>query len=413
MQIDHNKQEQIIATAGSWLNWVLFYGFVFFFMGNLFAAIAVYPAYSLSIGSTPFQAGLQNTVFALSAVLMRFFLGPVMDQKGPRVLMLWGIFSFITAPLLLLVNDSFTVLLIARIYQSLGLAVVLPGISTLVAEMAPSGKIGTYLGTTRIFINLAILSGPSTALIYIEFYGFNSWFVFSALTSLLSLLLLVFVKNPFTKTRAIKATGSWTQVKEAMAERQVYPIIGGIALFSFTYSAVLSFAAVHIEAVAPAAEAAYFFVVLGIAGIIACLAAGLMADRYGYQKIAWAFLTVLGVGTIMLAFVQVWPLLIIICGIVIGVGLQGSSLVFAAWLINISRPGLRATTISIQENTIDIIFATSALAFGLAAQGPGLTNAFLLTGLITIAAIVPLGRKSAALGKKPVSDQKEPGIPYR
>jgi len=198
-----------------------------------------------------------------------------------------------------------------------------------------------------------------------------------------------------------------------MAERQVYPIIGGIALFSFTYSAVLSFAAVHIEAVAPAAEAAYFFVVLGIAGIIACLAAGLMADRYGYQKIAWAFLTVLGVGTIMLAFVQVWPLLIIICGIVIGVGLQASSLVFAAWLINISRPGLRATTISIQENTIDIIFATSALAFGLAAQGPGLTNAFLLTGLITIAAIVPLGRKSAALGKKPVSDQKEPGIPYR
>lgn len=397
MQVDYKKQDQLIAATSGWLNWFLFYGFVFFFMGNLFAAIAVYPAYSLSIDSTPFQAGLQNTVFALSAVLMRFFLGPVMDHKGPRTLMLWGIFSFITAPLLLLVSDSYAVLLFARIYQALGLAVVLPGITTLVAEMSPQGKIGTYLGTTRIFINLAILAGPSTALLYIEYYGFNSWFVFSALTCLLSLLLLVFVKTPFTKTRAVIATGSWTRVKEAMAEKQIYPIIGGIALFSFTYSAVLSFAALHIEAGAAAANAAYFFVALGIAGIIACLAAGLMADRYGYQKIAWGFLAILGAGTILLAFIQAWPLLIIICGIVIGVGIQGSSLVFAAWLINICRPGIRATTISIQENTIDIIFALSALTFGLAAQGPGLTIAFLLTGLFTIAAIVPLLRKSAQL----------------
>ncbi len=406
-----NIEGKKTATVG-WINWILFYGFVFFFMGNLFAAIAVFPAYSLSIGSTPFQAGLQNTVFALSAVAMRFFLGPVMDRKGPKLLMLMGIFSFVTAPLLLLINDSFALLLFVRIYQSLGLAVVLPGISTVVADMAPEGEIGTYLGATRIFINLAILAGPSTALLYIGIYDYSSWFVFSALTSMLSLFLLVAVKMPVMASKDSEETGSWKQVKAALAEKQVYPIIGGIALFSFTYSAILSFAAVHIETTAPAAEAAYFFIILGVSGIIACLLAGILADRLGYQKIAWVVLAILGAGTILFSFIQTWPFLILICALIIGTGIQGSSLVFAAWLINICKPSLRATTISIQENTIDIIFASSALAFGLAAQGPGLTTAFFLTGLITILAILPLRRKSTALEKKPLSDQKEPGISY-
>lgn len=92
MQPEDLKIKENKTAAGGWINWILFYGFVFFFMGNLFAAIAVFPAYSLSIGSTPFQAGLQNTIFALSSVAMRFFLGPVMDRKGPKLLMLIGIF---------------------------------------------------------------------------------------------------------------------------------------------------------------------------------------------------------------------------------------------------------------------------------------------------------------------------------
>jgi len=52
------------AEQNSWKNWAYFYGSVFFFMANLFAVIATFPAYSLAIGSTPFQSGLQNTVFA-------------------------------------------------------------------------------------------------------------------------------------------------------------------------------------------------------------------------------------------------------------------------------------------------------------------------------------------------------------
>ncbi|MFO7952253.1 MAG: MFS transporter [Bacillota bacterium] len=388
------QQEQFYSTP---LNWVFFFGSVFFFMVNLFAAISVFPGYSLAIGASPFLAGLQNTVFGVAAVLLRFFLGPLMDKKGPRPLMLVGTFAFATTPLLLILSPSYAMLVTARIYQSIGLAVYLPGVSTLAAEMAPKDKIGTYLGASRIFFNLGLLAGPSGALLIIDHYGYTNWFIVSALTSAFALVFLLVVKTPAAKTRADQVITSLGQITRALAEKQVYPVMAGIAIYSFTYSGVVSFAAVHIETAAPGIEAAYFFVIHGIAGIIGCLGAGALSDRFGRKKVAWPILTAVGVGAAAFYFLPFWPALAVICGIILGLGIQGSSLVFAAWLIDVSKPELRATTISLQENTIDIFFALSALFFGAAAQGPGLGSAFLISGILTIAAVFPLSRKTAKI----------------
>ena len=400
MQIDKITTHANASFKSGWGNWALLYCSIFFFIANLFAAIAIFPAYSLSIGSTPFQAGLQNTAFGLTAVLLRLFLGPVMDRQGPKLLMLLGIFTFATTPLLLLLSPSFNMLLAARIYQSLGLAVVLPGIWTIIAEMAPPGKIGTYLGVSRIFTNLSLLTGPSAALFIIGSFGYNHWFILSAITSTLSLALMATVKTPDIQIKTAKTASSWNLIKKAMAIKQIYPVIAGIALFSFTYSAVISFAAVHVEIAAPGSEAAYFFIILGLTGIIASLGAGVLSDRFGRRNIALPMLIILGIGTTLFSLLHLWPALVIICAVILGIGIQGSSLVFTAWLIDISKPGLRATTISIQENTIDILFSIGALAFGLAAQGPGLSIAFLVTGIVTITAVLPLYKASAALINK-------------
>ncbi len=386
--------------SAGFFNWFLFFGSVFFFMANLFASIAVFPAYSLSIGSTPFQAGLQNTLFGVTAVLIRFYLGPVMDHRGPKPLMLLGAFAFATTPLLLLLSPSYNLLLAARLYQSLGLAVFLPGMFALTAEMAPPYRIGTYLGALRIFFNLGLLAGPSAALLIIESLGYDSWFMVSGFSGLLSLALLAVVRTPLVPVRVEKKASSLNQIIEALSVKQIYPIIGGIALYAFSYSAVVSFAAVHIESTAPNIEAAYFFIAFGASGIITCVGAGALSDRFGRQQVAWPMLVTLGIGTTLFFYINQWPALVIICAIIIGIGIQGSSLVFAAWLIEISRPRLRATTISLQENTIDIVFALGALSFGIAAQGPGLGMAFFLTGIITAAAVLPFRRISANLLNK-------------
>ena len=388
-----------MAEESSWKNWAYFYGSVFFFMANLFAAIATFPAYSLSIGSTPFQSGLQNTIFALAAVLFRMILGPIMDQKGSKPLMLFGAFTFATTPLIVMLGSTYWLLLIARIYQSLGLAVFLPGISTMVAEMAPIKRLGTYLGSLRIFFNLGLFAGPATAIFLIENSGYSSWFAVSAMMGAFSLFLLAAVK-PGPRSVTLKAKiSSLRNFSEALRVKALYPVIIGIALLSTIYSAVISFTALHIGENAGGATAAHFFMIFGAAGIVGSLSAGALSDRIERSSIAWALMAVLGTGTILFTFAPSIPLLVIICAIILGIGTQGSSLVFAAWLLDLAKPGLRATTVSIQENTIDIFFAFGALAFGLAAQGPGLGSAFLAVGIVILVAIIPLSSSSKKLIK--------------
>jgi len=365
-------------------NWLLFFFAVFFFMINLFSSMTIFPSYSLAIGSSPFQAGLQNTVFSLCAVLFRFFLSPVMDRQGSKPLMLVGVFTFATAPALLLAYPVYNVLLPVRIYQSLGLAVFLPGISTLLAEMAPPGKTGTYLGLTT------------------ERYSYETWFIISIITSTISLILLAAVKVPSIRPAVEKVAGSLSQIKKAFTQKNIYPVVGGIVLISFIYSAVLSFAAVYIKTAAPDMEAAYFFIIVGLAGIAASLTAGIVSDLLGRQKVIWPLLIVLGLAAIGFYLLPFIPAIFIILAIMFGSAIQGSSLTLTAWLLDISKPALRATTISIQENTIDIMFALSALIFGFAAQGPGLGTAFLVAGIFTVLAVFPLKRAAAG------SEQRRP-----
>ncbi len=382
--------ENRAAEQNSWKNWAYFYGSVFFFMANLFAVIATFPAYSLAIGSTPFQSGLQNTVFGLTAVIFRLILGPVMDQKGAKPLMLFGAFTFATTPLIVMLGSTYWLLIAARIYQALGLAVFLPGISTMVAELAPAKRLGTYLGSLRIFFNLGLLAGPATAIYLIDNSGFNSWFAVSAIIGMLSLLLLASVKPGERTVTASVKIGSMKNFAKALQVKVLYPLIVGIALLSTIYSAIISFTALHIKEPVAGATAAHFFMIFGAAGIIGALSAGALSDRIEHSRIAWPMMFSLGVGTILFAFIDFHPALVIICAIILGIGSQGSSLVFAAWLLKLAKPGLRATTVSIQENTIDIFFALGALFFGLAAQGPGLSSAFLAVGIAIIIAIIPL-----------------------
>ncbi len=398
MKKDYTISPEIreISFSAKPLNWALFFGSVFFFMINLFAAIAIFPAYSLSIGSSPFLSGLQNTIFGLAAVAIRFYLAPIMDRRGAKPLMLLGAFTFATTPLLLFLSPTYSMLLTARIYQSIGLAVFLPGMYTVVAEMAPQQRIGTFVGALRVFFNLGLLAGPSIGLYLTSSYGYESWFLFTIAAGLASFALLSLTRTPAATPHPADGKTSLDKIREALAPVEVKIIIACIALFTLTYSAVVSFSAIHIETSTPQTDASIFFVILGAAGMISCLVAGNLTDHFGRRRVAIPMLALVGTGALLFYFLPYWPPLLYICAALFGIGVQGISLVFAAWLLDISQPHLRATTISFQENSIDIMFAMGALIFGLAAQGPGLGSAFLAAGIITLLAVIPFSLKSAS-----------------
>lgn len=376
-------------------NWFFFYTFTFFFIINTYIALSMFPAFSLSIGASPFQAGLQNTVLLISAVSLRFIFGPILDKYSPKPLILFAMAAYAAANIVLVFFPVYKVLLAVRVVQGLGFAVVLPGISSLVAQMAPPGKLGSYLGTTRMFYNLGLLTGPSAALYIIEQSGYSSMFITSSISLAVSILALILVQTPTVSKVQRERVSLAAQFKKAVKIPKVPLIISGIAVFAFTYSPIISFSAIYVETSVPSANAPLFFAILGFTGMLACAWVGRLTDRLGSHVVTWPLLAFMGLGAVIFSFIPGRPVLVYASAIIFGLSIQGASLALAKWLIDISKPGIQATLLSLQENMIDLFFALSAFVFGAAAGGIGLKTAFLGAGILTLVLVVPLIKTSA------------------
>lgn len=360
-------------------NWIIFFTSAFLVFVNFFVSLTVLPQYVIEIGGTDFQSGLQNTLFFLTAVILRFYFGPFADRKGRKIPLLIGAFVFATAPGLFLVSPNVTVLLYARIYQAIGLATFLASGSSLVADLAPQGKTGAYLGFYRMVLTLSLLIGPSAAISVINRAGYGPWFLVSMGIGLLSFGLMLMVKAPDI---SCEQSGTFTDTVILLKSRDVRSVLAYIALTSVSYGAVLTFAVIYVSQAMIIQNPGVFFVYFGLGGIIANVSIGYLSDLFGRQRLAWPMLMLLGVGTMALFFTSFHAVFMVASSLLTGIGVNGSLLVLIAWLVDVVDKNMRATALSLQESTIDIAVALGALFVGLTSSWFGLAPSFVLVGLI-------------------------------
>jgi len=149
------------------LNLFIFFTASFLIGINFYTSFTTLSLYVFELGGNEFHSGLQSTVFLAAAVLFRFYFGPLADIKGAKVPLLIAAFVFCTAPLLFLVCNNVWTLILVRIYQAIGLASFFSSASAFVSDMAPQGRLGTYIGFHRLIITLSLLAGPTIASYYI------------------------------------------------------------------------------------------------------------------------------------------------------------------------------------------------------------------------------------------------------
>jgi predicted MFS family arabinose efflux permease len=371
--------EQFVSGIG---NWALFLSGAFLVFINFFVSLTILPYYVLQIGGTEFQSGLQNTVFFLASVLLRFYFGPLADKKGRKLLLLIGSFVFATTPVILLLHTSMWLLVPARIYQAIGAAAFLSSGSSLAADMAPDGKTGTFLGLYRMLITLALLFGPPTAFFIINTAGFRVLFLVSIMIGFLSFALIAFVNTPILP--ADDQSGSLAILRLVLAKSNVCTVLSGIALASLGYGAILTFAIVLISQIGKIGNPGIYFVYFGVGGIAANLSTGYLSDRFSRASVAWPALALLGVGTISLFFAPYTSVMLIPGSMVAGYGLSGAYLVFIAWLIDVTDQRVRAAVLSVQESAIDVSVAAASLLVGAASRWIELPSAFAAIGFIVL-----------------------------
>ncbi len=364
-------------------NFVLIFGAAFLTYVNFYTSFTTFPLYIFQLGGTEFQAGLQNTTFYLAAVLLRMYFGPLGDRKGRKILLVIGTFVFATAPVFFILSNSLTALTLARLYQAIGFATFLSGGSSLVGDMAPAARMGTYVGIYRFIINLSLLLGPLAAMWVIEISDFQSWYLTCVIIGALAFILTAMIKPPALPAAKGKQEepGSWACILSVVKNKDLWSVYGGFLLLSIAYGSLLAFVSLLIIEVTSIGNPGIYFTYFALASCVAYLVAGPLSDRFGREVIIWPSIILLGLGTGILLYLYLLPIVLVVSSILAGLGFAGGFATLNAWLIETAAKKVRSTALALMESTVDLSMAAASLVFGLTSGWIGLGASFAFTGV--------------------------------
>lgn len=364
-------------------NFFLTLGVCFFIYFNFFSFQVIAPQYLTDLGGTGFQAGLQNSFFFIAGIILRLYFGPLADSRGRKLPILIGSFVFATTPLLFLVSHNVPMIFLARFYQAIGLAAFFSSGTSLISDIAPPQKIGTYMGTYRFTATTALVVGPGISIGLINQFGYSFQFVCSFFIGLIALGLGFFLQPPALK-KTFVSPNPLDQLKTVIQNRLLWPIYLGAGIVAFSYGTLLTFGSIFFSEATTVANPGLYFTIFALLGMTGNISAGGLSDRLGRQVVVIPSISLLGIGLFILFFLPGNSLLLWISSIIAGLGYGGSITAIFTWIIDVTRPEARATALAFQESALDIAYASGSFFFGIALSFLGYPLSFSLIGVLTI-----------------------------
>src|SRR6185312_16324862 len=116
-----------------------------------------------------------------------------------RALFIFALSSFVVGTAIAIVAPTFAVLLVARIIQAVGTAIVLPLLMTTTLQLVPVHKRGAVMGLNSIVISVGPAVGPTVSGAIVNSFSWHYIFILMAPLAVVILVLgIVFIKLPST-----------------------------------------------------------------------------------------------------------------------------------------------------------------------------------------------------------------------
>lgn len=142
------------------------YVIIFFAFFDLFAQLPIMSTYAISLGASPFIAGLAVGMYSLSNTFGNVISGIFSDRKGPFAILVIGLLSTSMALFAYSSIDGPYSLLAIRFLHGLAAGLTVPAAFTYLANRTESAKRGKGAALSGAFVGLAAILGPAYGAIY-------------------------------------------------------------------------------------------------------------------------------------------------------------------------------------------------------------------------------------------------------
>lgn len=180
------------TSDAPWYPWLIFASVVSGpFMANVDSSImnVALPALERQFHAQP------NTLqWVISAYLLMItgilpIVGNLSDRMNRKVIFMTGVSVFTAGSILCAFSDSMVQLIVFRVIQSVGAAIIMGNVMSIVARVFPEGKRGKPLGLIGSVVAAGTIVGPSLGGLLITWFGWKSIFWVNVPVGILSIVM--------------------------------------------------------------------------------------------------------------------------------------------------------------------------------------------------------------------------------
>lgn len=358
----------------------LLYSSIFLIYGFNNVATSAFSGYVDHLGGDMALAGLQNSLFILLAVALRFITGPAAAAYGGKPLLVIGAASFLLPCLALPFCSDLGLAVVLHALQAVGLAAFHPNVAYYIKTTSDKQAAPSRIGITRFVSILSLMILPTTLFPLIDRVGYGAFFAALALIAFAGFLLLMPLPRTRDEHRANRkshAIGGGTAASARLIfSRAFAPVVLAPFPFAAGYAAILLFAPGFADATHPGTDG-MVLTALSVGGMAASLFAARLADRFGKKRTAALAACFLAAGLACLAFAPASIVLMLGGGVLAGAGYFASSTIFVAELGERADDEAAGVLFSAQQNFLDLgMVVGSALSGAMLAGGASYTMLF-------------------------------------
>lgn len=335
-----------------------FSGFLFF--GSFNMIIPELPSYLESLGGGEYK-GLIIALFTVTAGFSRPFSGKLADKVGRIPVMVVGALVSGVAALLYPLVSGVIGFFALRFFHGFSTGFKPTGTSAYVADLVPVGRRGEAMGIVGFFSSLGMAAGPAIGAYLAGEFSLNVMFYFSSFFAILSVLILVGMKETLPAPEKLRMGHFSINRHEIFEPRVVTPsLMMMLSVFSFgTVLTVIPDFSDHLQI----PNRGLFFTYFTIASLLVRIVAGKASDKFGRVP-------VLKVGSLILVMAMLFlanthgSLMFVCSAALFGFGVGICSPTIFAWTIDLSDDKHRGRGIATMYIALEIGIGMGAFISG-------------------------------------------------
>lgn len=368
-----------------------------FFLGDFILTTTV-PLYSLTIGGTPSTAGIFMAIIAFTALIIRPFIGSLMDIKTRKLVLTIGTISLAFTSVFYGLSTTIAMLLFFAIFHGISISSITTSAPTIVADVTPASKLSEGISLYGISTNVTLAVGPIIALYLFNHFGYSSAFKVALGLALLGIALTSLI-NYEKKQQKITDKRIHKQKRISLItlfeKKALKPALYQL-LIAFGMSTTMTFIPIYGKS-RGIPNIGLFFTFYACASIIVSFFTGKITSRYGARRIFIPSLVLQLVAFLFLGFAHALPLMLV-AAVLYGFGSGSGLAIISIITMEAVAPDRRGAAYATTYAAMDIGIALGSMILGIVSTQFGFTATFMIAAAMIGVDMILFGILDKAAG---------------